>query len=200
MTSIGRPAATLDRDAIAARIPHAGSMCLLDEVVHWDDRRIECTAAFGRSVAAGTHPLESPLSPRSTGQSPHVPGAVPATAAIEYAAQAMAVHGTLMLEARKPSDPQDAKPRRGFLAGLRSVQLHCRWLDGRWSTLVIRAERFAGDDVQVLYDFEVSAQCPLAQGPAAQDPIVRESITQIPIVQGRAVVILDAAARAAATV
>ena len=68
-------------------------------------------------------------------------------------------------------------PRRGFLAGLRAVRLHTRWIDSGLPLLAIRVERFAGDDVQVLYDFEVRGKGPIAQG--------------------RAVVVLDAAARAA---
>jgi predicted hotdog family 3-hydroxylacyl-ACP dehydratase len=44
-----------------------------------------------------------------------------------------------------------------------------------WPPLIVRVERFAGDEVQVLYDFDVRADGPVAQG--------------------RAVVVLDAGAR-----
>ena len=53
MTTAG---ARLDHDAIAARIPHAGPMCLLDQAVSWDESRIECTA-FARPPR---HPDDTP--------------------------------------------------------------------------------------------------------------------------------------------
>jgi predicted hotdog family 3-hydroxylacyl-ACP dehydratase len=150
----------LDRAAIAARVPHAGSMCLLDSVISWDEQRIECRAT---SHASPTHPLAHD-------------GRLPATAAVEYAAQAMALHGRLVQEQAGGA----TAPRRGFLAALRSVRLHRRWIDPAAPPLTVRASRFAGDEVQVLYDFEVEAAGPIAAG--------------------RAVVVLDASARDTAPV
>ena len=149
----------LDHAAIAARIPHAGPMCLLDQVHGWDEDHLECTAQSRPGNRA--HPLAQAQG-------------LPATAAIEYAAQAMALHGRLVQE-RSALAPQEGAPRRGFLAGLRSVRLHCRWIHQDWPILEIRVVRFAGDDVQVLYDFEVGAAQTIAEG--------------------RAVVVLDAGAR-----
>src|SRR5690606_23706979 len=83
----------LDRAAIALRVPHAGAMCLLDAVIDWDGRIIECEA-----IEPGpAHPLARE-------------GRLPAIAAAEYAAQATAVHGALL-------DGVDA-PRPGMLAKL----------------------------------------------------------------------------------
>ena len=158
------PTGRLDHDAIAARIPHAGAMCLLDRVVSWDESHIECAGRGCSPIGAPPHPLAQD-------------GRLPATAAIEYAAQAMALHGRLVQERLLcPADGQAPAPRRGFLAGLRSVRLHCRWLEEDCPVLRVRVERFAGDEVQVLYDFEVTGAGPIAQG--------------------RAVVVLDAGARA----
>ncbi len=70
----------LDHAAIAARIPHAGSMCLLHEVVAWDAGSIDCIARTHRDPA-------NPL--RSRNQLATVHG-------VEYAAQAMALHGALL--------------------------------------------------------------------------------------------------------
>lgn len=167
------PRQPLDHDAIAARVPHAGTMCLLERVVAWDADSLDCIATGCPPGGAASHPLASQ-------------GRLPTAAAIEYAAQAMALHGRLAQEAgltdahrgQAPGPGEQTAPRRGFLAGLRSVQLHGRWIGSESPVLKVRVERFAGDDVQVLYDFEVSA----ATGPIAQ---------------GRAVVVLDAAARAA---
>ena len=167
-TSGGR----LARDDIAARVPHAGPMCLLDEVVSWDEQHIECIA-LAQSRADGADDGETVHRDSQTAHPLSHDGRLPATAAIEYAAQAMALHGRLMQEQAATA----AAPARGFLAGLRSVRLHCRWITPASPPLTVRVTRFAGDEVQVLYDFEVRAAEPIAQG--------------------RAVVVLDAAARAA---
>lgn len=158
----------LDHAAIAARIPHAGRMCLLDRVIAWDEDGIVCESDGHRTDDRdrrrdGPHPLVRD-------------GALPATAAIEYAAQAMALHGALIGErAATAAGAAVDEPARGFLAGLRSVRLGCRWIPSSGPSLTIRARRFAGDSVQVLYDFDVEAAGPIAAG--------------------RAVVILDAGRR-----
>lgn len=46
----------LNRDDIARRIPHQGSMCLLDTVTSWDDSYISCQASSHR---APDHPLRA---------------------------------------------------------------------------------------------------------------------------------------------
>ena len=46
----------LDQAWIAAHIPHRGTMCLLDEVVSWDEARIACRASSHR---APDHPLRT---------------------------------------------------------------------------------------------------------------------------------------------
>lgn len=43
--------ATLDRDGIAQRIPHAGSMCLLDALEAWDAEGLRCRATSHRDPA-----------------------------------------------------------------------------------------------------------------------------------------------------
>jgi len=70
---------TLDHAGIERCVPHAGSMVLLDAVLHWDATHIVCSAA---APNAG-HPLARD-------------GAVRAVTAAEYAAQAVAVHGALL--------------------------------------------------------------------------------------------------------
>src|SRR5436853_7541423 len=75
----------LGRDEIQRRVPHAGAMCLLDMVTRCDASCIECEAA----APVGGHPLARD-------------GGVPAVAAVEYAAQATAVHGALLDETGAP--------------------------------------------------------------------------------------------------
>lgn len=124
----------LDRTAIAARIPHRGSMCLLDRVNEWSASHVLCTADSHRTP-------DNPL---------RAHGRLGAACGIEYAAQAMAVHAALAAKR------QDA-PRMGFLASLRGVNLHVDRLDDIAGDLVIRADLFSGDGNTVLYDFSVRA-------------------------------------------
>ncbi|BAN27682.1 hotdog family protein [Caballeronia insecticola] len=144
----------LERDWIAARIPHDGSMCLLDAVVAWDAERIRCTAT---SHLCAENPLRSK-------------GRLAAVCGIEYAAQAMAVHGALV----GSGAGDQARPRVGMLTSVRGVQTHIDRLDTLDAPLDIEAERIGGDDNTVLYRFDVRCA-----GRA--------------LLSGRAAVILDAA-------
>ncbi len=152
---------TLDHAGIALRIPHQGRMCLLDQLVSWSPERIHCAAV---SHLEPDHPLRSAsglLSP----------------CAIEYAAQAMALHGALLA-------PPGAGPRPGYLASVRNVRLAVARLDGVAGPLQVRAERLAGEARQVMYRFELSDEhgrmlvdgratvvldTPLARAPVARD-------------------------------
>ena len=151
-------AQTLDRHAIALRIPHQGNMCLLDTVLAWDAQSIHCQADNHRSP---DHPLRA-----------H--GRLGAACGIEYAAQAMAVHGTLVAQAAQ-GDAAGSPPRSGYLAGVRAVTLHVDRLDTVAGPLLVNAQRITGDANTVLYGFSVQA--------GAQ-----------PLLTGRAIVVLDAQA------
>ena len=138
-------AAPLDHAWIAARIPHQGSMCLLDAVTGWSPDHIECRATSHNDPA---HPLRAA-------------GRLGAASGIEYAAQAMAVHGALMAGAH-------AAPRQGYLTSVRGVTLHAERLDDLDGPLGVRAERLSGDANNVLYRFTVhhGGRC-LLEGRAA---------------------------------
>ena len=123
---------TLDRAGIAARIPHAGAMCLLDALLSWDADEIVCRAGDHADPA---HPLR-------------LSGELPAASALEYASQAMALHGALCA-------PAAAGPTPGFLASARGVQLHVGRLDDAPGPLRVRARRLAGDAGQAMYAFEL---------------------------------------------
>jgi predicted hotdog family 3-hydroxylacyl-ACP dehydratase len=140
------PAQTLARSQIAALIPHSGSMCLLDHLDAWDTAQITCRANNHRDP-------HNPLRTRSGLLAPN---------AIEYAAQAMALHGALLgLKAGVPATP-------GYLASARGVQLHRLRLDDLPEELHITATRQAGDARQILYAFTVShAGRTVAEGRAA---------------------------------
>jgi predicted hotdog family 3-hydroxylacyl-ACP dehydratase len=89
-----------------------------------------------------------------------------ATALIEYAAQAMALHGALVGRA----EGLDIRP--GYLASVRGTQLHVLTLHdlppAEPDELRITATRQAGDQRQILYAFSAQhAGCLLAEGRAA---------------------------------
>ena len=124
-----------DRDWIAARIPHQGSMCLLDAVTDWSDAHIVCRATGHTDPA---HPLRAA-------------GRLGAASGIEYAAQAMAVHGALVAGA-------EAAPRQGYLTSVRGLSLHVARLDDLYSPLRVSAERLSGDARLILYQFQIHHQ------------------------------------------
>ncbi len=128
----------LDRAWIAARIPHHGTMCLLDRVDEWDAERVRCSAISHR---AADNPLRA-----------H--GRLAAACGIEYAAQAMAIHGALIAQ---ESESGSSAPRQGYLASARSVQCHVGRLDDIAADLRIEVVRFSGDSNTILYDFSVHA-------------------------------------------
>lgn len=123
----------LDHAWIAAHIPHQGAMCLLDEVLEWDATEIECRTA--------THRLKS--NPLRTLDH------LKAICAIEYAAQAIAVHGAV--NAASPG----VGP--GMLASVRAVDLYADRLDDLVGDLIVRAVRIGGDETALLYHFSVSS-------------------------------------------
>lgn len=124
----------LDHTWLLARLPHQGSMCLLDRVDSWDTQHIQCSASSHR---APDNPLRA-----------H--GRLGAACGIEYAAQAMAAHGALLAAA-------DSAPRVGYLASVRAVELKVTRLDDIAADLRIEAERVSGDDNTILYAFSVLA-------------------------------------------
>jgi predicted hotdog family 3-hydroxylacyl-ACP dehydratase len=137
---------TLNHHQIAARIPHAGSMCLLDSVTHWDPTQIVCRALSHQSP---THPLR-------VGQT------LPALNLVEYAAQAMAVHGSLL------QTESSAPPQQGRLVSVRQVELFATDLSQYGDPLELHCQLLLGDASASTFSF--TAHCNgvlLAQGRAS---------------------------------
>lgn len=135
----------LDRNWIECNIPHHGRMCLLDEIIEWDAQHVRCRSGTHRAV---DHPLRSQ-------------GRLGIACGIEYAAQAMAVHGALAAGARAraaagAASGGAAQPEAGFLAGLRNVQLHVLRFDNMAADLICDALLLAGDGSTALYEFAVT--------------------------------------------
>jgi predicted hotdog family 3-hydroxylacyl-ACP dehydratase len=143
-----------DRRWIEAHIPHQGRMCLLDEVRAWDQSSLECAS---RTHRAPDHPLRA-----------H--GRLGAACLLEYAAQAMAVHGALRFPADTATATRSigAGGSIGVLASARSVELRVADLDDIAEELLIHVERQHSDERGALYEFRISAAGTLlAQGRAA---------------------------------
>jgi predicted hotdog family 3-hydroxylacyl-ACP dehydratase len=123
----------IDKAEIERRIPHAGAMNLLDSVIEWNAQTIRCRATSHRDPA---NPLR-------------VNGKLYAISGVEYASQAMAIHGAL-------SGSVAGRPRAGYLASLRDVVCHRATLDGEHDELSVFAESLMGDDTRVMYAFSVT--------------------------------------------
>lgn len=130
----------LDRDGIAARLPHAGRMCLLDRVLHWDESSIRCSAVSHREA---DNPLRDGVG-------------LATLAGIEYAAQAAAVHGALLRG--------EAAPRSGVLAALKNVTATCPWLHNVAEDIVVEANLLHSDPAGGIFAFAVfvGAECILS--------------------------------------
>ena len=141
---------SLDHAGIAARIPHGGRMCLLDAMTAWSLDDIHCRVTNHRDA-------EHPLRMRASLLAP---------CAIEYAAQAMALHGALAASG-------GVLPSSGFIASARNVRLHVARLDDIAGALRLQAQRIVGDHHQALYRFSLHDE--------------RDQL----LVEGRVVVVLD---------
>jgi predicted hotdog family 3-hydroxylacyl-ACP dehydratase len=136
----------LGRDAIAALIPHQGTMCLLDRVIEWDKHHIVLATATHRA-------LDNPLRQGSRLRAVHL---------CEYGAQAMAVHGGLCAQA----DGRTAQP--GFLVSLRDVKFHVDYVDELDGELLVSAQRLLESRGSWQYSFAIQHDAhPLASGRAA---------------------------------
>jgi len=121
-------------ERIAALIPHAGTMCLLERIEHWDDSSVVLATATHRRL---DHPLATPSGLRAI----HL---------CEYGAQAMAVHGGLAARARgEPAGP-------GLLVSLRDVMLGCDFIQDLAGELLVEARRLHDNGAAWQYEFRVT--------------------------------------------
>ena len=126
---------TLERAHIASLIPQQGAMCLIDRIENWDGQRIICSSMQHRSP-------DNPLRARGILSSLH---------AIEFAAQAIAAHGSLMAGDK-------VRPRTGLLLSARDCRFIRPRLDDIEGPLTIEAVQVGDNGETLLYRFKVSAQ------------------------------------------
>lgn len=123
----------LEKKEWARLVPHAGAMCLLDEVVEWDATRLHARSVSHRRA-------DNPL---------RADGLLHALNLCEYAAQAMAVHGVLC--AREAG----GMARPGFLVALRDVGLRVERIDDLQGRLQIHVECLLALADSLQYAFRV---------------------------------------------
>ena len=111
-------------------------MCLLEQVLSWDAQNILCRSISHRS-------LDNPL---------RAHGRLGVGCAIEYAAQAMAVHGALL-----QPHPAAGSTRGGLLAAAREVELLVARLDDVMHDLQVSAQLLHSDERSALYAFALHA-------------------------------------------
>lgn len=120
----------LNAAQIAQRVPHQGRMCLLDAVIAYDGLHLTAQAR----LQLDSHPLLWD-------------GRLSSSIVIEYAAQAMAVHGSLQ--------ENSGGVRQGMLAAVREVQFYSPYLIDA-CVLDIQIEQLLADVQGLLYRFRVA--------------------------------------------
>jgi predicted hotdog family 3-hydroxylacyl-ACP dehydratase len=122
----------LNREQIAALIPHGNSMCMLDEVVHYDRDHILCKSLhFAR--------YENPLFETTPTNS---------LLLIEYAAQAAAVHSALLQSSL-------GKARPAFIGAVKQVEL-LKSVSDNATPIEVLARCLLNEDKGAIYEISVS--------------------------------------------
>ena len=126
----------IPRQELCELIPHSFDMCLLDHVESWDDSNIVC---YSKSHLLSDNPLirQEELS------SVHL---------LEYAAQAMAVHGGLH------DREKGLQMTEGYLASLRNVKVELCNLKEIQAEIRVEANKIMAQAGNMIYNFSVSAK------------------------------------------
>ncbi len=126
----------ISKQELCQLIPHDGAMCLLDGVEHWDDEGICC---WSESHLDQGNPLRGL-------------NGLPALHALEYGAQAMAVHGGLLAQKRGEQRLPD-----GYLVAIRNARFYAEFLDASSTKLQVEARRLLAESGNIIYSIDVSA-------------------------------------------
>lgn len=145
----------INHESLCNLIPHAGSMCLLDSVLAWNEESITC---ISESHLRSDNPLQNDNS-------------LSAVMLVEYGAQAMAVHGGLKAK------EQNEVLHGGYLAALRNVNLTNKDISEISGPLRIEAQQLMAQGGSMIYEFKVcsdSSDEALASGRATVIEIQNE--------------------------
>lgn len=123
----------IEKPQLDELLPHAGAMCLLDQVVSWDPARILCRTRSHR-------PLDNPL---------RGPLGLSALQGVEYGCQAMAIHSALLVGAASNRE------LRGHLVAVRDLVLNVDWLHEFEEHLDVTADLEINDGRFVVHRFKI---------------------------------------------
>ena len=122
----------LNHNEIMSRLPHSGSMSLLHEVIQADDHSL--------TALANSHlDIDNPL---------RLEDKIATVNGIEYAAQAMAVHGSLLSDA----------PQAGYIASVRNIEIKVPQLPETQAPLMIKVEQLMSNENGFTYQFHISCE------------------------------------------
>lgn len=128
---------TADKIKPCDYLPHSAAMCLIQEVVCHDPESIVCSASSHRDL---TNPLRSN-------------NRLSAINAVEYAAQAMAIHAGCVYQSNG-----ETSPLKGFLASVRELTCYEQYLDHLLDDLIVTASRHALVADGFSYRFEIRSR------------------------------------------
>ena len=135
----------LNRQEIEQRLPHAGTMSLLDEIIAADETTLTAQAVSHRDA-------DNPL---------RIDGKIAMVNGVEYAAQAMAVHGSLMLEKRQAVNKEQLEVPQGYIATLRNIELNVPYFpeaDSSSEPLLIKVAQLMSDVNGFTYQFDIHCE------------------------------------------
>lgn len=137
---------TLNSQEIEQHLPHAGKMSLLDKVCHADSSWLSATAT---SHLNGDNPL------RFNGKLASING-------IEYAAQAMAIHGFLLSEEKQAGSLSNEKKedsiQAGYIATVRNIEIYTPFFPQSESVIMIEVNQLMSDKNGFTYQFHISCE------------------------------------------
>ena len=119
------------------QLPHSGAMCLIERVVSWDEKRICCSTDSHLSAA---NPLRQN-------------GSLPGLCAVEYAAQALALHGVLNRSQRTSPD----RYSEAYIVSSRRLAFQAGNLSDAAESLTITAELKVWHQASAVYAVSVNA-------------------------------------------
>lgn len=135
----------LNRQEIEQRLPHAGTMSLLDEIIAADESTLTAQAVSHRDA-------DNPL---------RIDGKIAMVNGVEYAAQAMAVHGSLVLEKKLAANKEQLEVSQGYIATVRNIELNAAYFpdaDSSSEPLLIKVAQLMSDQNGFTYQFDIHCE------------------------------------------
>jgi predicted hotdog family 3-hydroxylacyl-ACP dehydratase len=121
----------LNKTQIAALIPHGSSMCLIDEVINWDNQVIHCRS---NNFSSHNNPLY---------ENDHLDTVL----LIEYAAQSAAIHAALLQSSLGVKRP-------AYIGAVKDIELLAR-ISKNFSSLEIHMNCLLQSDKGAIYEMLV---------------------------------------------